>query len=344
MPSNRALCGYGYRQGYGSMGPARSGVNGRVIVTVGYSIHLRWRATMCRMKSIRSLGAGVMIVLALLIGSFLGGGSVARAAADGERAATAYMRVAHAEATAPRVDVYVDGAGTPVISNLTFGKVSDYWPVPAGTHSIAFAPAGQPASAATLTGSLDAVAGTSYTVAAVGDTNNTPAVATFQDDNSIASGQSRVRVYHLSVDAGIAAVMVGGQTVIPNVDYKQASDYLTVKPGTYTFDLVIQHGAKTVPLQATLTPNNVTSVFGIGSVSSTGDTGFRFVVVTASGVPTGMPQTGFDPRGASAAVRYPVNLPLALYLLVAALALGIVVAARAMRRLRPVGIHREVRR
>lgn len=235
----------------------------------------------------------VVPALALLLCASLAGlsGGTARAATSG------YVRVIHAAVSAPQVSIYLDGASAPVLSNVGFGQVTDYWPVSAGSHSIALAPNGQPASAALVTGSVTVSAGASYSVAAVGDGSSQPQLVTFQDDNTLASGLAKVRVYHLSPDAGLAGVVTGGQTVIPNIDYKQASKYLTVKPGSYTFNLVIQHGGTSVPLNATLQPNKVTSIFGVGMVNaSSGSAGaFKFVVVSAAGTPTGLPQTGFNP-------------------------------------------------
>jgi hypothetical protein len=92
-----------------------------------------------------------------------------------------------------------------------------------------------------------------------------------------------------------------GQTVISKIGFERASSYLTVKPGNDTIDL--QLTTTTVPLVAMLEANmvmleanNVTSVFGVGSVNGSGSSAFKFVVVTAPAMPTGMPDTGFDPH------------------------------------------------
>lgn len=70
-----------------------------------------------------------------------GGGS----SGDGE---TANVRVAHLSPDAPAVDVYVDGAA--VLEDVPFGAVSDYLELPAGSHTIEVAPAGQGAESAVL--------------------------------------------------------------------------------------------------------------------------------------------------------------------------------------------------
>lgn len=221
--------------------------------------------------------------------SMMGSGTASAHPAGG----TAYVRLIHAAATVPSVDVYLDNAAKPLVSSFGFGQFTDYWPVAAGTHALAFAPAGQSPSAATITGSETFAAGGQYTVAAIGDSGAPPGLMMFQDDNTVASGMSKVRVYHLSSDAGLAGVTAGGQTVIPAINFKQASGYLTLKPATYDIGLVIQQGAKTVPLTLTLQANKITSVFGVGQVANGS---FKFVVAVASANPTGLPPTGFDPH------------------------------------------------
>ncbi|HKS70916.1 MAG TPA: DUF4397 domain-containing protein [Ktedonobacterales bacterium] len=266
----------------------------------------------------------IVPALALLLCASLAGlcGSTAHAAS------TSSVRVIQAAVGTGAVDVYLDGGSTPLVSNVGFGQVGDYVPLSAGSHTVAVAPSGKPATAAIATASVTASAGATYTVAVVGDGSGAPQLVTFQDDNTVASGMAKVRVYHLSPDAGLAAVVTGGQTVIPNIDFKQASKYLTVKPGSYTFDLVIQHGGTSVPLNATLQANIVTSVFGVGSVNaaSGSPTAFKFVVATAAAMPSGLPQTGFNPHPQAQAASSAAP-PAAVWVLVPAIALLLLLAA-----------------
>lgn len=164
---------------------------------------------------------------------------------------------------------------------------------------------GQPQSATIISSSFQVSPGTSNTLATVGGSNTQQELATFTDDNSIAAGMSKVRVYHLSPDAGIAAVLANGQTIIPRIDYKQASDYLTVKPGVYNVDLVLQNGMTVQPFSATLQGNKVASVVAVGSAAQQGDGKLQFITLVSDGVPTGMPPTGAAPvQRASAATPY----------------------------------------
>ncbi len=250
------------------------------------------------MRRTRIMLGLVVVALALALGATLMPSGTAHAANN------AFVRVAHAAPAAPDVDVYVDG--TKLLSSFTFGTVTDYVPLAAGQHEIAVTPAGKPVSDAVIKQSVSVSAGVSYTVAAIGDTDTTPSLVAFVDDNSVASGMSKVRVYHLSSDAGPVSVATGGQTVIPNLTFKNASAYLTVQPGSYTFVVTVKDSGTTVNTSADLTADTVTSVFALGLLKGSGDTAFKFVAETASGTPTGLPTTGFAPNSAQ-------NAPLALY-------------------------------
>jgi len=243
---------------------------------------------------------------------------VAYAAGKQAEAGMVCVRIVNAAAGASDVDVYFNSRPNPTPPDFAFGTVSNYWPEAGGSQRVFITPKGQPKSAAFFTTTVPTPAGAFYTLALLGDTRSTLSIAVFKDDPAIASGSARVRVYHLSPDADVASVSVGGQTVIPHIGYQQASDYLTVKPGVYAFDVSVQQGTKTVPLEASLEANKVTSIFGIGKVNATGTDAFKFVVNTTGVMPSQWPQTGFDPHPAQtrpAVVAIPIAALLATQLL-----------------------------
>jgi hypothetical protein len=259
------------------------------------------------------------VALALLLGLTvaLTGTSSARSADN-----SAFVRVVHAAGAAPNVDVYVDTTTTPVLTGFKFGTVTGYVPWPVGTHKVTITPAGQPLGSAVITSTVTAIAGANYTLAAVGDSKVAPGLFVFNDDDSITPGNGKARFYHLSTDAGPAALTMafalGNKTVVPTIGFENASNYFTLKAGSYTFNVTLANGTTTVPQPLTLGANKVTSIFGVGQVSDHGVGAFRFVIATADAVPTAMPQTGFAPRAAPALSGSPLSgwLALAVALLV----------------------------
>ena len=48
----------------------------------------------------------------------------------------ANVRVLHASPDAPAVDIYLDDAVCRALTNVPFGTISDYLPIPAGDHNV----------------------------------------------------------------------------------------------------------------------------------------------------------------------------------------------------------------
>jgi hypothetical protein len=206
-------------------------------------------------------------------------------------AENAFVRVVHAAPAAGNVDVFVDGGK--LLSNFAFGTVTGYVPVAAGPHRIQVAPAGKGIGGAVIDQTVSVDAGAVYTVAAIGADAKSFGLAAFSDNNLMDPSQAKVRVYHLSPNAGPVDVAAGGNKVITALTYKNASDYLSVAPAAYTFNVTATSANATVPVSATLSAGTVNSVFAVGLFK--GSPALKFVLATVNGVP-GMPGTGSDPR------------------------------------------------
>ncbi|WP_052890436.1 DUF4397 domain-containing protein [Thermogemmatispora carboxidivorans] len=265
---------------------------------------MRRNALLACMKAIPAFLLALALVLWLLPGG--------QAAAQGN----ALVRVVHASPAAGNVDVFVDGGK--LLSNFAFGTVTDYVSVAAGPHRIQVAPAGKGIDAAVINETVSVDADMAYTVAAIGDSASNLGLQAFVDNNQLSSGMAKVRVYHLSPNAGPVDIATGGKTVISGLTYKNASDYLSVPPGSYTFNVTATQANATVPVSATLQSGMVYSVFAVGLYKGTPE--LKFVVAAVSGVP-GMPNTGSDPNALPQSASTPTVLPWVSGL-IALLALG----------------------
>jgi len=117
---------------------------------------------------------------------------------DDAPAPTAQLRVIHASADTPAVDVYVNGSRS--LSGVTFGQASGFASVAAGPTRIQVTAAGQSASAAPIDVSVPLAASRDYTAIAVGSGTAGPTrlQPVLVDDNGAApaAGQVKVRVVH----------------------------------------------------------------------------------------------------------------------------------------------------
>lgn len=193
-----------------------------------------------------------------------------------------FARIIHAAPSAGNVDVFVDGMKLP--TSVAFGTVTTYAPVPAGAHRIQIAPANRGAGAAVIDRTVTIAPQMAYTLAALGTTATGFSLQTFVDNNLLAAGQmAKVRVYHLSPDAGPINLTTAGKTVIAGLAYPNASDYLTLPAGPTTFSAAATRSGNTVAVPTTLQPDMVTSIFAIGLLNGT--PALQFVTATVPAVP-----------------------------------------------------------
>jgi hypothetical protein len=157
---------------------------------------------------------------------------------------TAKLRVLHAIPNAPAVDVYADGQK--LLTNVAYGKATDYFPVPGGSYQVDIYPTGMTGNAL-LSRKVKLTPAGTYTLAAAG-TLEKPELIGYTDETSAPAGSARVRFIHLSPDApGVDIAVKGGNTLFSNVGFTQATRYANVAPGTYDLDVKLA-GTNTVAL------------------------------------------------------------------------------------------------
>ncbi len=208
-------------------------------------------------------------------------------------ATPAYIRVIHASPAVGTADVFVDG--NLLLSSFAFGSVTDYVPLPAGPHKVQIALVGKGIGASVITQTLAVQPGLVYTAAAIGSQATGLSIEVFIDNNFIATGQAKTRIYNLSPDAGSFNVSANGNVLLSQVKYQQASAYMTLAAGSYNFSLAASNINTHLPLVMTLAKNTVTSIFAVGMANGTPV--IELVPAQVSGVP-GVPSTGSDPRPA----------------------------------------------
>ena len=206
-------------------------------------------------------------------------------------ATPAFVRVIHASPAIGSADVFVDGA--PLLTSFQFGSVTDYVSVPPGAHKVQIALVGKGINSAVITQTLDVSPGVVYTVAATGAQANNESLKVFIDDNRLSPESSKLKVYQLSPDSGPLNVDMPSKTLVTNLPYQGATDYFTITPGAYQFDVTAPTANVKHSVQTTLTANKITSIFAVGLFNGTPS--FELVTAQVDGVP-GVPNTGSDPN------------------------------------------------
>ncbi|WP_435344321.1 DUF4397 domain-containing protein [Haloarchaeobius sp. HRN-SO-5] len=148
---------------------------------------------------------------------------------------TGQLRVVHASADAPNVDVYVNDEA--VLTDVAFKTISDYLEVPAGDHQVRITAAGDESTVA-FEGTVTVEADTAYTAVAYGNlTEDQFEVAVLSDEPPSLSGdQAAVSLFHASADAPAVDVVVesSGDVLFENLEFGSRADYATVPAGDYT--------------------------------------------------------------------------------------------------------------
>ena len=277
---------------------------------------------------------GRRVLLALIMLALCAALLVGTQTKSASAASWSFVRIFHASPDAGIVDVFMDGSQ--ILSNFQYGTFTSYKPVVAGSHSIQIAVLGKGANAAFLTQRVSLQAGTPYTIVAVGTKATGFALHVFADNNSVAGNLAKVRIYHLSPGAGVVDVGAKGTMLISGLPYAQASNYVSVSPGSYTFDVTTTQNNASSSVTAQLKPWTVTSIFAISPLNKQNSTSqLQFIQDQIAGTP-GMPGTGSDPNAASSAAPVSSSAPLSWPLPMLAILAGagaIVVSRRAKGKL-----------
>ncbi len=152
--------------------------------------------------------------------------------------ADASVRVVHGSPDAPAIDVIVDGAV--VVENLAFGEATEYTQISEGTHQLQVVPTGQAAESAVIDREIELDEGGAYVFAVSGLLNDIDSHL-FEVDLSgddMDADQARVRLLHLAPETDSVDVYVaGGDELIDDANFPDASGYTTVDAGTYDLEV-----------------------------------------------------------------------------------------------------------
>lgn len=236
------------------------------------------------------------LVRAALIGAFALLSSalfIAPAAAD-----TTYLRLAHLSPDTPEVDVYVASIADPgtsmvVLRGVAYGVVSEYQVLAGGQYTVSMRPAGAAESTPpVIATTLEAAAGSAYTVAGVG-TFADLGLSVLTDDLSLPpDGKGRARVIQAAASNPTLDISVqGGPTLGRDVEFASTTPYSDVDAGQWVLQVSADSQAVS-ELPITVDAGSVYSVLILDT--PTGVSAVIQVDATAAGV---VPAGGVDTGG-----------------------------------------------
>lgn len=179
--------------------------------------------------------------------------------------------IVHASPDAPGVDIIVDNASTPAVTNLTFPANTGYVPLPSGTRNVKVNVTGTSTTA--INADLNLVANTNYTVFAIDSVSSIEPLVLVDDLTAPASGKAHVRFVHLSPNAPAVDIAVaGGPVLFSNVSFKDFQGFTPVDAGSYDLEVRLAGTTNVVlPLNGiNLTDGTIYTVFAKGFVGGSG--------------------------------------------------------------------------
>jgi hypothetical protein len=157
-------------------------------------------------------------------------GSAAFIEQNGPDAGSVRLRAVHASPDAPSVDVYVEGVATPIITALSYGAASLYFPVDPGTYNVQLRahPSTDADPIAYETGPVELAANQTVTAVASGFlTSNDPAdefrILPLIEDFGAGTG-ALVRIVHAGPDAPSVDIDVGDDGTSEIEDLERFAD------------------------------------------------------------------------------------------------------------------------
>ncbi|MEO1162652.1 MAG: DUF4397 domain-containing protein [Chloroflexota bacterium] len=186
---------------------------------------------------------------------------VAGLTGDADNVSTLLVRIGHFSVSAPIVDVYLDGEL--LRENVDFGNVSEYFPAPAGTFTVALTTADGSLEDALYTGEITLEADSITLIAAVGFVENESLEVVTATENNIApeGGRTRIAFFQAVPSISLFDLLANNSTLIQGVAYPEAftgagDGYVSVDLGAGEYELVVQGAGQTITVGNILTGSN----------------------------------------------------------------------------------------
>lgn len=141
------------------------------------------------------------------------------------------IRFLHAIPEGEEVDVYIND--TPFYEDLDFADFSPYVYVPKGNYTVNVYLADTRENPI-LSQNINVGVNQLVTMAISGENNDIKLVPVVEEVVVVSGNNSNIRVVHLSPNAPSINVLADNQLLFEDIDYREATDYVTVPSKTYT--------------------------------------------------------------------------------------------------------------
>lgn len=187
------------------------------------------------------------------------------------------IRVLHAVAKAPNIDLYVNGSL--IISNLAFGKISNYTVLTPGEYKFQIYRSGT-YDKPLLSQNIDLVPNANYTISIVNLSNNLYFFKLKDDNVPLTRTQTFLRFINLSPNAPLLSLGLPNGTVLFNgAEYLETTGYYQLSSGIYNFEVLLGSSEITAKYikNITLDISKFYTIYIIGLFNDKPPLGYLFV-------------------------------------------------------------------
>ncbi len=215
--------------------------------------------------TLRTLPRRFAAVLAVLALSLLGLAATAPGAAA-EEGTGGWIRLTHLSPDTKAVDVTLTSLSSSKtwlkLDDVSYGDVSAYKRVPAGTYVAAMKPAGNSSATPMINQSVTVKDDYAYTVAAVGERADLKGKVISDDLTPPAKGTAKVRLLQASnVAPSVDVAAVQGPTLARDAAFGTTTGYAEIDPGVWTIKITpTSGGAQPAAAKVTATPGSISTV------------------------------------------------------------------------------------
>jgi hypothetical protein len=175
-----------------------------------------------------------------------------------------FVRVLHASPDAPGVDIYVNN--NPVARDVTYKEFTEYIPIAGGLYNIKVYPTGKTTNPV-IDQNVNIPPRSIFTIAATGMIEDIGLTLVLEPPINRLPGQTFIRFAHLSPNTPhVDITLPNGTKLFSDIEYKEISDYIPVRPGKYEIQ-ARQAGTNNIVLTVpniNLRPGNIYTFYAVG--------------------------------------------------------------------------------
>ncbi len=180
---------------------------------------------------------------------------------------TSRVRIFHATSKIFEVDVYINDEKK--FENIIFGDFTKYIELKEGSYKVDIYLANDNKNPI-ISQRVDIPNKKMLTLAITGDLNDLSLLVIPDRVEKIPlEDASIVRVIHLSEDTPSVDLIINGETLFDNLEFRQGTEYIKVTPSTYYIKVVINTNQKVIlPLKINLKANRIYTIYVVNDTDN----------------------------------------------------------------------------